>query len=850
VGLRVYHEKRHFGRTPEPKGRPSTRRGSRFVIQKHDATRLHYDFRLELDGVLKSWSVPRGPSLDPAQKRLAVETEDHPIEYGKFEGMIPEGEYGAGPVLLWDRGRWRPDGDALEGYRKGRLKFELAGEKLSGHWMLVRMMGPRSDNGRNWLLFKEKDEAARKGKAGEIVAQRPESVSTGRMIGEIGANVHRKKVAKSRARGRRASSSRTARDEDEPAPRARARHIDLSTLSGARKQALPPRWQPELATLVTTVPAGDEWLHEIKFDGYRVLARLEGGHARLFTRSGQDWTDHFPSVAQAVERLRAKRLLLDGEVVVLGADGVSSFQALQNAIKNPAAARRLVYFAFDLLHRDGWSLAGVPLEQRKRALHALLTSRAGAVRYSDHVIGKGDAFFGQACKRGLEGIVSKRRGSLARPGRGTDWLKIKCSSRQEFVIGGFTDPQRSRVGFGALLLGVQEDGHLRYAGRVGTGFDNDLLRDLKGKLTALEVRESPFANAPRARGTHWVKPKLVAEVNFTEWTSDGMLRHPSFVGLREDKAPKEIVRERPKRGGAVPHRASDAVVCGVTITHPDKVLYPERQLTKLDVARYLESVAGRMVPQIAGRPLMMRRCPEGRGGPCFWQKHPHGAVHESLEQVTIREQNGRNVYLLVHDATGLVALLQAGALEVHVWSARADKVEQPDRMVFDIDPDPGTAWAEVPRTAIRLKDELARFDLESFVKTTGGKGLHVVVPIRRGPEWPEVKSFAAAIAGRLIRESPDLYTAELMKQRRRGRIFLDTLRNTRSHTWVAPYSPRAREGAPVSCPVSWEEITPRLRTDRFNVESLSKGFPGRDPWRGMDDARQTITAAMIKKLGK
>lgn len=615
-------------------------------------------------------------------------------------------------------------------------------------------------------------------------------------------------------------------------------------IPGARREALPARWQPELATLVSAAPAGNEWLHEIKLDGYRVLARLDNGRARLFTRSGQDWTDRFPSIAEAVQGLPARRLLLDGEVVVLEPNGVSSFQALQNAIKSPRAGK-LVYFVFDLLHEDGWGLQGVPLEIRKRALASLLGKRArGAVRYSDHVIGEGEAFFQQACKRGLEGIVSKRRSSLARAGRGGDWLKIKCTSRQEFVIGGFTDPQRSRVGFGALLLGVQEEGKgLRYAGRVGTGFDQDLLRTLRKRLEAIETKQPPFFDAPRARDTHWVKPRLVAEVTFAEWTSDGLLRHPSFMGLREDKPPKEIVRERARRKAA----ADSAVVAGVTLSHPDKVLYPENGLTKLDVARYLESVAERMVPEIAERPLMVLRCPEGRDKTCFFQKHPHGALHESLEKVSVREKKGRDFYVVAKDVTGLVALLQAGSLEIHVWGARVDRIEQPDRMVFDIDPDPETTWPEVPRTALRLRSHLAALDLESFVKTTGGKGLHVVVPLRRGPDWETVLAFAGAIAAKLVQEEPGKYTTELSKQRRKGRIFLDTLRNRRAHTWVAPYSPRAREGATVSCPVSWEEVTVKLRNARFTVETLSKGLPRRDPWKGIDDTRQTITASLLAK---
>src|SRR5262245_7373288 len=503
MGLRTYHQKRDFKKTPEPKGRAGARAGWRYVIQKHDATRLHYDFRLELDGVLKSWAVPRGPSLDPTQKRLAVETEDHPIEYGKFEGSIPEGQYGAGPVLLWDQGLWRPLEDAREGYRKGRLKFELEGEKLSGAWALVRMIGPRSEDGKNWLLIKERDEEARKGRAAEIVAERPESVTTGRDIEEIAAKVRKVRVRATR---------KTKAEKTKPAPKSAARPSAafVSKLPGARKEGMPRVWQPQLATLSATVPAGDEWLHEIKFDGYRAVCRIEGGRAALFTRSGQDWTERFEEVADAAAELPLRQAILDGEVVVLRPDGTSSFQSLQNALKHPEAGR-LTYFVFDLLHLDGWGLQGVPLEERKRALASLVGKRSKVIRYSDHVIGKGEAFYAKACKQGLEGIVCKLRAAPARSGRGTDWLKRKCSSRQEFVIGGFTEPKRSRVGLGALLIGVREDGQaLRYAGRVGTGFDTELLRDLRKRLDALETRTPPFVNPPaRTRDTHWVKPKLV-----------------------------------------------------------------------------------------------------------------------------------------------------------------------------------------------------------------------------------------------------------------------------------------------------------------------------------------------------
>ena len=844
MGLRTYHAKRDFGRTPEPRGRPETKAGWRFVIQKHDATRLHYDFRLELDGVMKSWAVPRGPSLDPAQKRLAVETEDHPIEYNRFEGTIPDGQYGAGPVIVWDRGRWRPREDAREGYRKGRLKFDLEGEKLSGGWMLVRMIGPRSENGKNWLLIKEKDDGARAGSAGEVVSRLPQSVASGRTIEDVEGGVAKQRKAARRTKATKAPSHPRA-DFQGPA------------MAGARKEALPRSWTPQLATLTSIVPTGDEWLHEIKFDGYRLVCRKDGDRVELVTRGGQDWTERFPEIAEAARGLGVRRALLDGEAVVLRPDGTTSFQALQNAMRGDRANGRLVYFAFDLLHADGWGLTRVPLEARKQALAVLLggkRARAGStIRYSDHVVGQGEAFYAEACRKGLEGIVSKRRDGLAVSGRGTAWLKRKCSSRQEFVIGGFTEPQRSRVGLGALLLGVREDGKLRYAGRVGTGFDTQLLRDLRRRLDALETAKPPFENPPaRTSGTHWVRPKLVSEVSFTEWTSDGLLRHPSFEGLREDKKAADVVHERPVKAAASKGSAGagEAVVAGITLSHPEKVLFAERQLTKRDLARYLETVAPRMVPHLAERPLMILRCPEGRGRECFYQKHPHGPVPPALEAVEIREKTGTDRYLVARDLAGLVSLVQLGALELHVWGARVDRIEQPDRMVFDIDPDPKTPWAEIPRTARRLRDALAAYDLESFVKTTGGKGLHVVVPLRRGPDWKEVGAFAGAVARRLVREDPDLFTQHLQKQRRGGRIFLDTMRNLRAHTWVAAYSPRAREGAPVSCPISWDEVTPKLDPMRFTVESLGRGLPRADPWRAMGETRQTLTAAMLRQVAK
>jgi len=666
------------------------------------------------------------------------------------------------------------------------------------------------------------------------------------------------------------------------------------------KPATLPRWiAPQLATLVAQAPEGEQWLHEIKYDGYRFLCRVEGGRARLLTRSGLDWTDRFEPVASAAGSLPVQRAIIDGEVVVLRSDGVSSFQDLQNAMRG-GRDRELVFFAFDLLHADGFDLTRAPLERRKEALRSLIEGAEGTLRYSDHVRGQGTAFYREACRRHLEGIISKRAGDPYVSGRTGAWLKTKCTARQEFVIGGYTEPQGARSHLGALLLGVRENGQgLRYAGKVGTGFTEDSLNELKRKLGPLEIDRPPFRDAPRMRDAHWVTPELVAEVSFTHWTDDGKLRHPSFQGLREDKPAREVVAEIPRSRNAAPktpgkkrpprkpprrkppvrepgepamkppleeppprgrspiqeppdteETSSGSSVAGVTISHPGKVLYPERHIRKIDVARYLERVAPRMVPQIEGRPLMLKRCPEGWSGPCFYQKHPGGRSIASLKPVRVREAKGDvETYLTLHDAKGLVALLQMGALEVHVWGSRADALEKPDRVVFDLDPSPDVKWAFVIQTAHRLRERLDGIGLESFVKTTGGKGIHVVVPIRRGPGWEEVKSFSSGIASELVRAEPDRYTMHLSKDRRGGRILIDTLRNRRGATWVAPYSPRAREGAPVSTPVSWKELTARLAPSRFDLTAIPERLRRvPDPWKGIDSVRQTITASMLREL--
>jgi bifunctional non-homologous end joining protein LigD len=878
--LGTYRKKRDFRKTPEPKGGASRSRSPRprsalaYVIQKHAASHLHYDFRLELDGVLKSWAVPKGPSLDPADKRLAVEVEDHPLEYGDFEGTIPKGEYGGGSVLLWDRGTWSPYGDAHEGLRRGRLSFELNGTKLRGKWLLIRMKGRDTDRKPTWLLFKERDDEA--DARGDVLRDRPESVKTGRVIEEVGMNgkVWHSNAPNESARGgsraKRATRSRTA-------PRAATRRSYPAT----------PRIPPiQLATLVTAVPEGDEWLHEIKYDGYRALCRIERGQAAFLMRSGQDWTDRFPSLASDAERLETGQAVLDGEIVVVQPDGSTSFQALQNAMDGPGKGA-LVYYAFDLLSREGEDLTRQTLEARKEALADLLAGvgKGSAIRYSDHVVGRGKAMFAEACKRGLEGIIAKRRDAPYRGGRVGSWLKVKCTARQELVIVGYTDPQGSRSGFGSLLLGVRDKkGPLRYSGRVGTGFTRESLLDLTRRLRTLETPDAPVEGAPRSRrGVHWVEPRLVAEVAFTGWTNDGRLRHPSFRGLREDKRPAETIREhpaappKPTRKGPPkrdpgrktplrdpPHEppeqpehppvreppdeapeASRGV--GVRITHPERVLFPEVGITKGDLARHMEVVAERMLPHVEGRPLMLLRCPEGRTGTCFFQKHPGVSVPSSARAVTVRESKKDATYLTVSTAEGLVSLVQMGVVEVHVWGARAERQDAPDRIVFDLDPDPLVPWARTVGAAVELRDRLRDLGLVSFPKTTGGKGIHVVVPVRRGPSWEEVAEFSSAVAAAMIREDPGRLTANLSKARRKGKIFIDTLRNRRGATWVAPYSVRAREGAPVSMPLSWEEVTPKLRPERFTVRTAPARLRSRDPWASMERTRQGLTRAIVRR---
>jgi len=844
---------RDFGRSPEPRARVrrSRRGGLRFVVQKHAASRLHYDFRLEHDGVLKSWAVPKGPSLDPEEKRLAVRVEDHPVDYGDFEGVIPEGDYGGGAVLLWDQGIWSADdGDPEQALREGRLVFQLEGSKLRGGWILVRMRSRGSADAKNWLLIKRRDEEAREGEDAEIADVRPESVASGRAIEAIAAAPERTW---------RSNRGETSRRRPPLRSRSAAFPGGASIARKGPRAKIPDFVEPELATLVAEAPHGDDWIHEIKYDGYRMQARLDGGRARWLSRNGLDWTDRFVSLGAAIEGLSAERALLDGELVALLPDGTSSFQELQNALHGSSA---LCYFAFDLLHLDGRDLRALPLTERKRALEQLLAGAPakGPLRFSRHVAGNGPSFFAAACRSRLEGIVSKRSDAPYRSGRTRDWVKTKCSSRQEFVVAGFTEPKGSRASVGALVLGVYAEERLRHVGRVGTGFDQATLRELRRRLEALRVEKAPFREtlSPAARrGVSWVRPELVVEVAFTGWTADGLLRHPTFEGMREDKPARSVIREEPaahprSRGGRRPRKipssssSADVSVAGVALTHPDRVLYRDQRLTKLELARFYERIAPRILPHVESRPLAVVRCPRGEGGGCFFQKHAHDAFPEGVRSVEVEESSGKSRYLMIDSVAGLVALVQMGALEIHPWGSRAGMLDRPDRMFFDLDPGPRVPWRRVVEAARRLREILEGLELASFVKTTGGKGLHVVVPLAPKNGWDEVKAFSRAVALHLVEEEPSGYVATASKAQRDGRIFVDYLRNARGATAVAPYSTRARKGAPVSTPIAWDELDADLRSDAFTVANLEGRLARRrrDPWADFARRPQTLGHAM------
>jgi bifunctional non-homologous end joining protein LigD len=849
MSLREYRRKRDFARTPEPAGAEAEAASDKplYVIQKHAARREHYDFRLEMDGVLKSWAIPKGPSLDPGAKRLAVEVEDHPVAYGGFEGVIPKGEYGGGTVMIWDRGWWEPVGDARAALAKGDFKFVLHGDKLQGRFVLVRMKRREQDKSDNWLLIKERDAAAQPGSDDTVTAHQPLSAASGRDMAAIAKDADR--VWRSRS-------------GEVTAPRRVA--IDTAAIPGAKRAKALPKIGPQLASSAAQAPNGDDWVHEIKFNGYRMLAAIRGGKAQLRSRTGVDWTAKFPELAKALAGLGLGEGLLDGEIAHLQPNGASDFGALQNDLAEGKTAG-LVYMAFDLLFLDGWDLTGAELGDRKAALAALLhTAAAPTIRYSDHQIGKGPEFLAGVRHFGLEGVVSKRADARYRPGRGSAWLKIKCANQEEFVVVGFTESDGARAGFGALLLAYHTPkGKLVYAGRVGTGFSDKVLAALRARLDKLG-RKQPTVKLPddlSPRGVHWVKPELVAEVSFARWTSDGILFHASFVGLREDKPAKDVVlvpaaaAASPATAPAWPSpaigRDGSAMVAGVRVTHAERVVYPEPGITKLAVAQYYEDIADRILPHIARRPLSLLRCPDGIAGQRFFQKHLAAGGYPGIKQVAIAGKEGSEDHVMIEDAPGLIALVQMGVLEIHPWGSAAAQVEKPDRLIFDLDPDEGLGWTRVVEGALAVRQALEHLGLRSFAKTTGGKGLHIVVPIKPALDWDAAKEFTRALVAMLAAAAPDRYTASVAKAARRGRIFIDYLRNGRGATAVAAFSTRARPGATVSAPLAWDEVESGIRSDRFTLLTLPQRLRSlaAEPWADFFTPRQAISAAARRQLG-
>lgn len=889
--LAKYRSMRDFGTTAEPSGGHGAGENKAeqlpFVIQKHAATRLHYDFRLGWRGVLKSWAVTKGPSYVVQDKRLAVQVEDHPMEYGGFEGTIPKGQYGGGTVMLWDTGTWEPVGNADEGFRTGRLKFILHGEKLHGHWTLVRMGGRAAEEKKpNWLLIKEHDEYERKPDTEPITEEKPDSVVTGRDLDAIAkAEDHVWDSSTGLAAQERAKQAPERAARKKPAA-AQAVHVDAG--EHTPKEALPEFVPPQLASQTARPPGGAEWLHELKLDGYRMQAHIAGGKVKLLTRRGLDWTHRMPALAQALQALPVKTAILDGEVVVLDAQGLSSFAELQAAFQE-GQRRALTYYLFDLLHLNGRSTREQPLAERKEKLAALLSSLepAGEIRYSDHIESRSEEMYAAACRLGAEGVVSKKRDSRYISGRSASWLKIKCSRQQEFVIGGFTLPSNGGDGLGALLLGYYDGSELRYAGRAGTGFTQTSQRLLRSKLEEIKAKAMPFAKVDAAsrRDAHWVEPELVAEIAFRTWTADGILRQASFKGLREDKPAKEVRREESlslaeaqsaaeqdeappqaarsaKKAAAARHARNDGESTAQTgmavplppslrLSHADKVLDKESGLTKQTLAEYYTLVASRMLPFIADRPLSIVRCPGGTAAKCFFQKHVKPGLPKGVASVEIADKKGGppEPYITLSTEEPLIGFAQMNVLELHPWGSKNEDLERPDRLIFDLDPDTAISWQTLAESAEEVRQRLRKVGLKCFLKSTGGKGLHIVAPIAPERDWAAVKAFAHAFVQQMEAGNPRLYLTKMNKAARKDRIYLDYLRNERGATAVAPFSPRSRAGVPVSVPMAWAELqqdaTPHLRVAEFRawVERIEH-----DPWRELPKLQQSLTDEAIASV--
>ena len=853
--LEKYQSMRDFSRTAEPSGRRPIAPGKalRFVVQKHAATRLHYDFRLELNGTFRSWAVTRGPSLDPADKRLAVEVEDHPLDYGDFEGTIPKGQYGGGTVMLWDRGIWQPEGDPERMLAKGDLKFSLEGEKLHGSWVLVRMRNDKfggKSKRNNWLLIKHHDKFA-KGGTGDPILKKDHSVASGRAMDAIqsGSGAEPKPFMRAKAFKADAIWQSKSRNDDESVAKAKQASNRPASSSAARTAPLPRFIEPQLCRLVDQPPPGAGWVHEVKFDGYRVQLRVEGGKAKLLTRKGLDWTGKFAAIAKAAAKLPDS--IIDGEICALDHNGAPDFASLQAALSDGKSGP-LIFFAFDLLFADGQDLRPLPLTIRKARLAALLKAAKTDthVRFVEHFSSGGAAVLQSACRMNLEGIVSKKADAAYRSGRTDTWTKSKCRAGHEVVIGGWSTTAGR---FRSLLVGVNRGDHLIYVGRVGTGYSADKTKRLMPRLKEMAADKSPFTGkgAPRHEpGVHWLKPQLVAEIAFAGWTGDGMVRQAAFKGLRADKPAQEVQAEMPtankilavpKAKRSPPPKAAGrkqppGVVMNIPITHPDKPLWPDagdgRPVTKLELAEYYEAAGEWMLPHIKGRPCSLVRAPDGiTGEQRFFQRHAGAGQSSLFSQVTV--SGDRKPYLQIDRVEALAAVAQADGLELHPWNCAPGKPDVPGRFVFDLDPSPGLDFDDVVAAARELKERLEELGLVTFAKTTGGKGLHVVTPFDAGKAigWPEAKAMAREICVRMAADSPDKYLVNMSKAKRRGKIFLDYLRNDRMATAIAPLSPRAREGATVSMPLEWSAVKRGLDPKRFTVRTAA-AWIGRSPaWK-------------------
>jgi bifunctional non-homologous end joining protein LigD len=829
AALKTYAEKRDFARTPEPKGGAAGGEEHEFVMQMHAARRLHYDLRLELDGVLKSWAVTRGPSLTLGEKRLAVRTEDHPVQYLDFEGNIPKGEYGGGSMIVWDRGRWIPEGDPHRGLQKGHLAFTLEGTRLKGLWHLVRIRPRKGEKTEPWLLMKAEDEFARHPGDPEITEEETTSYLSGRTNQEL--------AAAGDLRVDHAARSKVAKARQRVLP-------DVGKIPGARKKLLPAFVEPSLASLCEKPPSGPKWIHEIKHNGYRMQGRIDAGLVSLLTRKALDWTERFASVASAIKKIGLASGLLDGEVVVEDGSGITSFN---NLVADLKAGRqdRFRYFAFDLLYCEGFDLTKAALIDRKNLLQQILGDlpAGSAIRFSEHLEVDGPTMLEHSCRFGLEGIVSKRKDQPYRSGRGDHWLKSKCTNRQEFVILGYVPSTADSRSVGALALGYHESGRLHYAGRVGTGWSAAEARSLRDELEAIIAKKPALANALPAgaeKGVRWVEPRLVGEIEFREWTQDRMLRAASFKGLLEDKAAAEIVLEAAPKTSTAPGRR-EASGRNVRLTHPERILWPEPGITKQGLADFYAEIADWILPHVTGRPLSLLRCPSGTSEKCFFAKHPWAGLDDSVGRIEVGE---KEPMLVIDDLAGLINMVQAGVVEIHPWGSRTTHLEQPDRLIFDLDPGDGVPWSATIAAAQEVRGRLADLDLVSFVKTSGGKGLHVVVPVAPQAEWDAAKAFTESIASAMAKGHPDKYVATASKSARPGRIFIDYLRNGRGATAVAPYSTRGLPQASVSTPIAWNELSEGLKADHYTVDNIGHRlrFLKNDPWEGFFRLRQKLAA--------